>query len=214
MIVTIDGPAGAGKSTIAKLLAKKNELIHINTGTMYRAIGYHLIQKNIASDDIDTINEEMKNITMDIKLENGEQVMVLNGSDITADLRTEEISNYTSAIATINDVREKTTKVQREVAVGKNIVMEGRDIGSVVFPNAEYKIYLTASSSERAKRRFEELQDSGISLETIEKDIIARDEADMNREISPLTIPQNAIEIDSSNLTIQEVVDKIGTYIK
>lgn len=209
--IAIDGPAGAGKSTIAKKIAKKLEFIYVDTGAMYRAMALYFLRNGIFSEEEDKISKACQEAKISIIYENGEQQVMLNGENVTKLLRTEEVGKMASIGAKNGKVRMKLVELQRELANNANVIMDGRDIGTHVLPNANIKIYLTASAKERAKRRFLELQEKGESceIEEIEADIIARDEQDMKREISPLCQAEDAILVDSSYMTIEEVVDEI-----
>lgn len=211
LVVAIDGPAGAGKSTIAKRVSKELGAIYVDTGAMYRAMALFMIQNQVGKDDTDKINELCQQADITIVYENGEQVVYLNGQNVNGLIRTEEVGKMASACAVNGNVRAKLVDLQRKLASTSDVVMDGRDIGTCVLPNANPKIYLTASASVRAKRRFDELVAKGESadIDVIEKDIIARDEQDMNREISPLKKADDAIEVDSSDMTIDQVADKI-----
>ena len=209
--IAIDGPAGAGKSTIAKMVSKKLNCIYVDTGAMYRAVALFFIKNGIASDDEKRIAKEIENIQVDIQFEAGDQKVLLNGKDVTEESRAERVGNWASEISKYTLVREYLVKMQREVATKQDVVMDGRDIGTVVLPQANVKIYLTASSKVRAMRRYNELTQRGVfcGIHDIEQGIMERDAQDMNREISPLRQAKDAILIDSSNMTIDEVVEKI-----
>lgn len=209
--IAIDGPAGAGKSTIAKMVSKKLNCIYVDTGAMYRAVALFFIENGIASDDEKRIAKEIENIHVDIQFEAGNQKVLLNGKDVTEEIRAERVGNWASEISKYTVVREYLVKMQREVAAKQDVVMDGRDIGTVVLPQANVKIYLTASSKVRAMRRYNELTQKGVfcDIHDIEQGIMERDAQDMNREISPLRQAKDAILIDSSNMTIDEVVEKI-----
>lgn len=209
--IAIDGPAGAGKSTIAKMVSKKLNCIYVDTGAMYRAVALFFIENGIASDDEKRIAKEIENIHVDIQFEAGNQKVLLNGKDVTEGIRAERVGNWASEISKYTLVREYLVKMQREVAAKQDVVMDGRDIGTVVLPQANVKIYLTASSKVRAMRRYNELTQKGVfcDIHDIEQGIMERDAQDMNREISPLRQAKDAILIDSSNMTIDEVVEKI-----
>lgn len=209
--IAIDGPAGAGKSTIAKMVSKKLNCIYVDTGAMYRAVALFLIENGIANDDEKRIAKEIENIHVDIQFEAGDQKVLLNGKDVTEEIRAERVGNWASEISKYTLVREYLVKMQREVATKQDVVMDGRDIGTVVLPQANVKIYLTASSKVRAMRRYNELTQKGVfcDIHDIEQGIMERDAQDMNREISPLRQAKDAILIDSSNMTIDEVVEKI-----
>jgi len=209
--IAIDGPAGAGKSTIAKLIAKKLNYIYIDTGAMYRAFALYLIRNNVEKDDSTRIEELCENVDISIGFENGEQIVILNGENVNGYIRTEEVGKMASASSTNGKVREKLVKLQQSLAKKTEVVMDGRDIGTVVLPDAFLKIYLTASAKVRATRRVEELRQKSVECdyETILKDIIERDNRDMTREISPLKQADDAILVDSSDMSIEEVADCI-----
>lgn len=214
--VAIDGPAGAGKSTIAKKLAKDLGYIYVDTGAMYRAMAYYFIQNGIAADDIEKIAESCKTIDISIEYRDGEQCVILNGENVNGVIRTEEVGRMASLTSVHPVVREKLVELQRQLAQKADVIMDGRDIGTVVLPNADVKIYLTASSKVRAKRRYKELVEKGVecNLDDIEKDIIERDYQDMHREISPLKQAQDAVLLDSSALDIDGVVEKMKEIIQ
>ena len=207
--IAIDGPAGAGKSTIAKMVSKKLNCIYVDTGAMYRAVALFFIKNGIASDDEKRIAKEIENIHVDIQFEAGDQKVLLNGKDVTEEIRAERVGNWASEISKYTVVREYLVKMQREIAAKQDVVMDGRDIGTVVLPQANVKIY--ASSKVRAMRRYNELTQKGVfcDIHDIEQGIMERDAQDMNREISPLRQAKDAILIDSSNMTIDKVVEKI-----
>ena len=209
--IAIDGPAGAGKSTIAKRAAKQLGFIYVDTGAMYRAMALYLLRKGIDRTDEKAIEASCLDMDISLQYENGEQKVLLNGEDVSGLIRTEEVSSMTSAISVYVPVRQKLLELQRELAQTKNVIMDGRDIGTCVLPNAQTKIYLTASSHVRAVRRFKELQEKGqmCNLEEIEQDIIERDHRDMNRDIAPLKQAEDAVFLDSSDMTIDQVVDAI-----
>lgn len=211
MNIAIDGPAGAGKSTIAKTLAKKLGFIYVDTGAMYRAMAYYFLTNQIAADDEAAITAACPKVDVTIVYENGEQQVLLNGENVNGVIRTEEVGNMASATSVYPVVRQKLVELQRQLAAKSDVIMDGRDIGTCVLPNAQVKVYLTASSATRAKRRFDELTAKGevCDLEEIEKDIIDRDYRDMHRETSPLTQAEDAVLVDSSEMTIDEVVDAI-----
>ena len=213
--VAIDGPAGAGKSTIAKMVAKKLGFIYVDTGAMYRAMALHILRKGIPATDSAAISAACEDADITIQYQNGEQVVLLNGENVNGLLRTEEVGNMASSSSTNGDVRKKLVSLQQKLAKTAEVIMDGRDIGTVVLPDADVKIYLTAGSDVRAKRRYDELTAKGIScdLQKIEKDIIERDERDMNREISPLRQADDAVLVDSSYMTIEEVAEKIISLI-
>ena len=209
--IAIDGPAGAGKSTIARRVAKELSFIYVDTGAMYRAMALYLLRKEVNKDDTEQIGEVCQNAEISIEYQNGEQIVLLNGENVNAYLRTEEVGNMASVSSAVPRVREKLLSLQRKLAKDMSVVMDGRDIGTTILPDADVKIYLTASSLTRAKRRYLELQEKGTvcDLDNIQKDIEERDQRDMNREISPLRQAEDAVLVDSSDLTIEQVVDRI-----
>ncbi len=211
MNIAIDGPAGAGKSTIAKRLAKKLGFIYVDTGAMYRAMAYYFLQHNIDAKDENAIAAACPDVDVTITYENGEQQVLLNGENVNGVIRNEEVGNMASSTSVYPVVREKLVELQRQLAKSADVIMDGRDIGTCVLPDAQVKIYLTASSATRAKRRFDELTEKGVScdLAEIEKDIIDRDYRDMHRETSPLRQAEDAVLVDSSEMNIDEVVDAI-----
>ena len=212
--VAIDGPAGAGKSTIAKLVAKEKGYIYVDTGAMYRGLAIHFIKRGLKAEDIKGIVEACKDAEVSIVYENDVQQIYLNGENVTAMLRTEEVGNMASKTSAIPAVREKLLELQRTLAREKDVIMDGRDIGTNILPNADVKIYLTASVETRATRRYKELLEKGENCvyEEIAQDIKERDERDMNREIAPLKQAEDAILVDSSEMTIEEVVKTICSY--
>ena len=217
MNIEIDGPAGAGKSTIAKRLAKKLGFIYVDTGAMYRAMAYYFLQHDIDAKDESAIAAACPDVDVTITYENGEQQVLLNGENVNGVIRNEEVGNMASSTSVYPVVREKLVELQRQLAKSADVIMDGRDIGTCVLPDAQVKIYLTASSATRAKRRFDELTEKGVScdLAEIEKDIIDRDYRDMHRETSPLCQAEDAVLVDSSEMNIDEVVDAIyQVYLK
>ena len=215
--IAIDGPAGAGKSSIAKALSKRLGYIYIDTGAMYRAVALFFLENNVADGTDSRIESLLDKLEISIKYEEGAQKVILNGEDVTGKLRLEEIGKLASKFSAIGSVREKLVALQRKLAQKENVVMDGRDIGTVVLPNADLKIYLSASSKVRAKRRYLELLEKGqtdLDINDIEDEIIKRDEADMNREISPLKQADDAYYLDSSDMTLEEVVSKILSMVK
>ena len=209
--VAIDGPAGAGKSTIAKELSKKLGVIYVDTGAMYRAMALFLIRQGIKSSETEEISKKCEEADISISFENGQQVVTLNGENVNGLIRTEEVGNMASASSPNPDVRKKLVALQRKLASEKSVVMDGRDIGTVVLPNAKVKIYLTASSAVRAKRRYDELTAKGenCDIEKIEADIIERDHRDMTIEISPLRQADDAVLVDTSDMSIAEVQERL-----
>lgn len=209
--IAIDGPAGAGKSTIARRVAKELSFIYVDTGAMYRAMALYLLRRKVNRDDTEQIGNICQDAEISIEYQNGEQIVLLNGENVNSYLRTEEVGNMASVSSAVPRVREKLLSLQRKLARDMSVVMDGRDIGTTILPDADVKIYLTASSLTRAKRRYLELQEKGTvcNLDEIQKDIEERDQRDMNREISPLRQAEDAVLVDSSDLTIQQVVDRI-----
>lgn len=214
--IAIDGPAGAGKSTIAKIVAKELGFIYVDTGSMYRTMALSCYRAGINADEEEKVVEKCREAKISIKYEDGVQKMFLNDEDVSSEIRQEIIGNMTSAIAVYGPVREILVEMQRDIAGNNNVVMDGRDIATAVLPNADLKIYLTASSKTRAERRYKELLLKGVDcdVDNIEKDIKDRDFRDMNREISPLRKADDAVLIDSSNMNIEQVVDKIKELVK
>ena len=209
--IAIDGPAGAGKSTIARRVAKELSFIYVDTGAMYRAMALYLLRREVNKDDTEQIGNICQDAEISIEYQNGEQIVLLNGENVNSYLRTEEVGNMASVSSAVPRVREKLLSLQRKLAKDMSVVMDGRDIGTTILPDADVKIYLTASSLTRARRRYLELQEKGTvcNLDEIQKDIEERDQRDMNREISPLRQAKDAVLVDSSDLTIQQVVDRI-----
>lgn len=209
--IAIDGPAGAGKSTIAKVVAKKKGFVYVDTGAMYRTVALACYRKGVTATDEKKVVKICENIEISLDYVNDTQVVYLNGEDVSSLIRAEEIGNMTSAIAVYEPVRKILVEMQRKIASEKDVVMDGRDIGSAVLPNADLKIYLTASSKTRAERRHKELTEKGVecNINDIERDIIERDYRDMHRDVSPLIQTDDAILIDSSDMTIGEVVERI-----
>lgn len=215
MIITIDGPAGSGKSTVAGILAQKLGFIHFNSGSLYRGITAHLLKENLNFESI-TVHSSVPNFQLSVQIVDGIQHVFVNNIDYTHMLRNNQISTLVAFVAANKFCREKVDQCQKSFCSTNNVVMEGRDLGSFVFPNAEIKFYLDCSVKERAKRRFKEEKEknSTITLKEIEKQIAERDRIDKSREIAPLVIPKNAIVIDSTNLTIENVVEIMCDYIK
>ena len=201
--IAIDGPAGAGKSTIAKKVAKELSFIYVDTGAMYRAMALYLLNHGVNGENQEEIEAVCSGADISIEYKNGEQIVILNGENVNAMIRTEQVGNP--------KVRAHLLKLQRTLAEKNDVVMDGRDIGTTILPNAEVKIYLTASADTRAKRRALEYEQKGeaFDLDQIRKDIIERDERDMNREISPLKQAEDAVLVDSSEMGIDQVVDAI-----
>jgi cytidylate kinase len=214
-VVTIDGPAGAGKSTVSRILARKLDYIYLDTGALYRALAYKTLKLKISPDDVTSLSGLCSNTSVILKNTSGLMKVYVDGEDVEEKIRTEEIGMAASKISTFVVVREKLLNLQREAGIGGGIVAEGRDMGSVVFPDADYKFYLDATLEERINRRHKELLDKGSSIihELIQHDMIARDKQDKQRELAPLKAPDGAVVIDSDNLTVEGVVNKIISYI-
>lgn len=209
--IAIDGPAGAGKSTIAKVIAKKLGFIYVDTGAMYRAMALFIMNEGIDPKDEDAINNKCKEADITIRYENEEQIVYLNGENVNSLIRTQQVGNMASLTSPNKEVRKKLVELQQKLAADTDVVMDGRDIGTCVLPDAEVKVFLTAGSRVRAERRFKELTAKGEScdIDVIEKEIIERDNQDMTREISPLKAADDATFVDSSYMTIEEVADTI-----
>ena len=209
--IAIDGPSGAGKSSLARRLAGMFQFIYVDTGAMYRAMALFLVRNHVSADDLAAIERTCEDAEIGICYEKGQQVVYLNGENVNDLLRSEEVGRMASIASVIKSVRIKLVNLQRRLAETTDVVMDGRDIGTCVLPNADVKIYLTASSRVRAQRRYDELQEKGVtcSFEEIEKDIIERDHRDMTREESPLRKAEDAVEVDSSYMTVEQVVDTI-----
>lgn len=210
--IAIDGPAGAGKSTIAKEIAKKMGFIYVDTGAMYRAMAVYFLDNGIDAGNEPAINEACENVSVSIKYENGVQQVILNGENVTGRLRKEEVGAMASRTSVYPRVREKLVELQRVLASENNVIMDGRDIGTCVLPGADLKIYLTASVEARAGRRYDELLEKGETpdLKVIAADIEERDYRDMNRDISPLRQAEDAVLVDSSDMGIDEVVKTVS----
>ena len=213
--IAIDGPAGAGKSTVAKAVAERLGFIYVDTGAMYRAMALYLLRQHIDAADAQKISEASRHADITISYVNGLQQVLLDGENVTGLLRTEEVGNMASASSVNPDVRKKLVELQQALAARENVVMDGRDIGTCVLPDADVKVYLTASTACRAKRRYDELKAKGEScnLEAIEADIRERDERDMTREFSPLRQAEDAVLVDSSHMTVEEVIEKIISLV-
>lgn len=209
--IAIDGPAGAGKSTIAKELAKRLGYIYVDTGAMYRAMALYFLRLGLAAEERIAIAESCQNVKVVIEYMDGVQQVILNGENVTMFLREEEVGRMASATSIYPEVRLKLVELQRELAKKEDVIMDGRDIGTYVLPNADIKIYLTASVEARANRRYQELNEKGIesNYEEIKKDMEERDNRDKNREFAPLRQAEDAILIDTSDMTIEEVINSI-----
>ena len=216
MNIAIDGPAGAGKSTIAKKVAKELGFIYVDTGAMYRSLALYFIRQGIDKDDETKISEAVKDCNVTIKYIDGQQQVLLNDENVTGLIRTEEVGNMASASSVYASVRSKLLDLQRSLAANNDVIMDGRDIGTCVLPEAQVKVFLTASVDERASRRYKELVEKGEKpdLDKIKKDIEERDYRDSHRENSPLRQAKDAVLVDSSNMTIEEVVNAITKLCK
>lgn len=214
-IVAIDGPAGSGKSTLARLLASKLGYQHVDTGAMYRAVAYQALCNQVLLSDENELSRLAETTEILFQIMEGVQRVLINGVDRSSEIRIPEVTAIVSEVSAIHGVRIALVQMQRRFAVENNIVMEGRDIGSVVFPNAMYKFFLTASPEERGKRRYIELKDKGVEIELnqVVKDIKTRDQLDSERDFAPLIKSEGAIEIDTTNLSIDEVLNKMLHWI-
>lgn len=216
LIIAVDGPSGAGKSSVTSLLAKKLSIIQLNTGALYRAVGLYCLNNNIDPKNEDLVCENIKNINISIKYNAGKQVTILNGKDVSNDLYSPRVADACSITSQYKKIRELILTIQRKSANDQNMIVEGRDIGSVVLPNATFKFYIDASPEIRAKRRIndEKNVNDNLDYETVLKDIIERDRRDMTREISPLIKPKDAIYVNTDNMNIDQVVDYMYNVIK
>ncbi len=213
--IAIDGPAGSGKSTIAKIIAKKLGIVYIDTGAMYRAIALYFIDKDKDLNDLQYIVSQLDSINISLKYEDGQQYIFLNNKDVTKQIRNLAVTEGSSVVSRIKEVRQKLVSMQQNFAKCQSIIMDGRDIGTNVLPNANLKIYLYADIDERVKRRCEDFKkmNEPFTIEEVKSSMIKRDYEDMNRENSPLTKAEDAIEIDTTNLSVDEVVNKILSYL-
>ena len=211
LVIAIDGPAGAGKSTVAKKVADQLGYIYIDTGAMYRAITLKVLEENVDPNDREKVIKLAKNTKIKFEKEDNQELVILDEKDVTDEIRTNKVSNNVSLVAKIKEVRAQLVKLQQSMAAKGGIVMDGRDIGTIVLPNADLKVFLTASVVERTKRRYQDLKDKGeeVNFQQLKKEIVRRDELDKNREVSPLKKAEDAHEIDTTNLNISEVVKKI-----
>ena len=209
--IAIDGPAGAGKSTIAKAVAKELGYIYVDTGAMYRAVGLFMLREGVDGEDSGTLSRRCHEAKVTIRYEDGVQQVILNGENVNGLIRTEEVGKMASTVSKNKDVRLQLVELQRELAMHENVVMDGRDIGTYVLPNADLKIYLTASVEERGRRRYLELIAKGVECDRkeIEADIAARDYQDMNREFAPLRQAEDAVLLDSADMTAEEVRSEV-----
>ena len=216
LVVAIDGPAGSGKGTVTKMVAEKLELINIDTGAIYRCVTLYMIRNKIELTDIEKIKEMLKNINIELKIVNKDNIVFLEGEDVTKKIREKDVTELVSPVARIVEVREYLTNLSRKIAEGKSVIMEGRDIGTIVFPNADVKIYLDATPEERANRRLKQSIKKGIDItyEEILANIMFRDKNDSTSSVGTLKQADDAIYLDSTNLTIEEVVDKVIEIIK
>lgn len=214
--IAIDGPAGAGKSTIAKRVAAKKGYIYVDTGAMYRAMALFLLREGVDPADAAAISTKCQEADITIGYEDGVQIVYLNGENVNGLIRTEEVGKMASASSPNPDMRKKLVELQQKLAADADVVMDGRDIGTCVLPNAQVKVFLTADSHERALRRYKELTAKGenCDLETIEKDIIERDRQDMTRELSPLKQAEDAVLVDTSHMKVDEAAEAVISLIK
>ena len=216
MQVAIDGPASSGKSTISKLIAKENHFVYLDTGAMYRVVTLAVLRNNISLDDYEAIEKLVQTIEIGFSMQDGKQSVFMNGEDVTDEIRSVEVTRNVSAVSALKEVRTRLVHLQQEIAENHSIIMDGRDIGTVVLPQAEIKIFLVASVEERARRRFIENQEKGIemSYEELVEDIRRRDHIDSTRKESPLKKAEDAIEIDTTTMTIEDVVKTVTALIQ
>ena len=214
--ITLDGPGGSGKTTLAKEIAKKLSIAYLDTGAMYRGVAYYMMSKNIDVQDVETVKANLNSFTLEVVREKDEQKILINGEDVSGLIRTQEISFTASTVSKIPEVRLKLVEMQRAIAKSSSCVIDGRDIGSYVLPDAEYKFYLTADIDERAKRRYleQKAKNMEVTLEQVKREMIARDEQDSKRAFAPLVVPQGAFVIDTTNMTLDEVLNLILERIK
>lgn len=213
--VAIDGPAGAGKSSIAKAVAKNTGYIYADTGALYRSVAYYALSKGVKPDDSRAVIELLDGLEIKLEYKDGQQRVIAAGEDVSDRIRTPEVSMGASNVSAIPEVRKFLFDLQKKIAAENNIIMDGRDIGTVVLPEAQLKIFLTASAEERARRRFAELKDTeGVTMESILADIIKRDENDMNRAVSPLKQADDAVLVDTTEMTIDEVIALLEKMIR
>lgn len=215
-VVALDGPAGSGKGTITREIADRMNLINIDTGAMYRSVTLLMIRQKVKLEETEKIKEILKNIHIKFEIKDGEQKVYLNNEDVSLKIRSKEVNEFVSPVSTIGIVREKLAYIQREMAKSIDVIMEGRDIGTNVFPNANVKIYLDATPEERAMRRFKQNEEKGIKIpyEEILENVKSRDYTDSHREIAPLRKAEDAVYIDSTKMTIEEVVEEVAKIIK
>ena len=210
-VVAVDGPAGSGKGTITKLVGEKRNLVYIDTGAMYRCVTLDCINNNVDYTDIEGIEKVLDKISIELKIEDGIQKVYLNGKDVSQEIREDKVNNLVSEYSAVKEVRDKITPMQQEMGKNQDIIMEGRDIGTVVFPNADVKIFLDCDVKERARRRYIQNQQKGINstYEEILENIIKRERINSTREVAPFIKAEDAILIDSTNMTIEEVVNRV-----
>ena len=215
-VVAVDWPAGSGKGTISELVAEKLDLIHIDTGALYRCVALYAIDNEINKDEEEKIIKNLENIKIDQRKESGKQIIMLNGKDVSSRIRTQEVNDIVSEVSSIHEVRTTILALERKLAEGKKVIMEGRDIGTVVFPNAEVKIYLDGSLDVRAQRRYKEYLETGINVnyDEVKQSIIERDQKDKAKKYGALKMADDAVRVDTTNLTIEEVVDEVINIIE
>ena len=214
--ITLDGPGGSGKTTIAKAIAKELNIAYLDTGAMYRGVAYYMLSQNIDVADVETVKANLDKFTLKVIREDGEQKILIDDKDVSGLIRTQEISMMASTVSKIPEVRLKLVEMQRSIAKESSCVIDGRDIGSYVLPDAEYKFYLTADVDERAKRRFleQKAKNMDVTLDQVKAEMIARDDQDSKRAFAPLVVPTGAFVIDTTNMTFEEVLDLILSRIK
>lgn len=214
--ITLDGPGGSGKTTVAKEIAKRLNIAYLDTGAMYRGVAYYMLNEGIDVADVERVKKNLNKFTLRVVRENDEQKILIDDKDVSSLIRTQEISFAASTVSKIPEVRLKLVEMQRAIAKESSCVLDGRDIGSYVLPDAEYKFYLTADVEERAKRRYLEQKAKGldVTLEQVKREMIARDEQDSKRAFAPLVVPAGAYVIDTTNMNLQEVLDLILSRIK